>query len=338
MKRSLALLSVFTCLAGFSASANDTTGIIRMISFTSLHSLKLEVVFSEPPVSGAQFGLKITDGQGAPVADGIIQPDGPLKEDNKLIFHINDLSVEPWTPTHPRLYQLQLTVTQPGRASLVRTQRIGFRTFESKNGNLYLNGKPIFLRGIAINPPGRGIPDTIERSRKFAEDYVRFMKSIHVNIIRIPNDDTWYDVCDENGMMVFGGNYSGSVNGGKPPKDYNKAIAWYENKAFAMIAHHPSLMIYALTNETPFQGKLADEWEKFLSYAAAQIKQWDSTRVTIANAGYGYGKAGDICDLHRYWGWYYSSPFTFLHVRNNEDIIPFPKKVQPVTFTECVGN
>lgn len=253
-------------------------------------------------------------------------------------FQINGLAPELWTPASPFLYELTLELTHRDGKQIHASQRLGFRMFESRNGRIHLNGKPIFLRGIAINPPGRGIPTDIERSREFAEEYVRFMKSIHVNIIRIPDDETWYDVCDELGMMVFGGNYGSRVDGEKPPADYDKAVSWYKNEKFSLIAHHPSLMIYALTNEVPFTGEVAREWIRFLSYAHGKLREWDHTRLYIGNAGYGYGQSGDICDLHRYWGWYYASPFTFLHIRDNEQIIPFKKPVQPITFTECVGN
>ncbi|GAA4305005.1 glycoside hydrolase family 2 TIM barrel-domain containing protein [Compostibacter hankyongensis] len=254
-------------------------------------------------------------------------------------FTISGLSPRLWTPAEPNLYEMALKITENGRLLSEEKERLGFRSFAVQNGKLYLNGKPVFLRGIAINPPGRGIPEDIERSRKFAEDYVRYMKSLHVNIIRIPDDETWYDVCDEQGMMVFGGNYSGSVNGEKPPRDYDRAVTWYEQEKFGPIAHHPSLMVYAMTNETPFTGDISLRWRKFLTYAHGKLQQWDSTRVYIGNAGYGYGQSGDICDLHRYWGWYYSSPFTFLHIRHKADIIPLKREVtQPITFTECVGN
>lgn len=256
----------------------------------------------------------------------------------QLSFTLNKLKSELWTPANPYLYELTLQYYSRNKLLTQLKQRLGFRSISSRNGQIIFNGKPLFLRGIAINPPERGIPSAIEKSREFALDYVKYMKSINVNIIRIPNNETWYNVCDELGMLVFGGNYSGVVNGEKPPVDYDKALAWYEHKEYAEIAHHPSLVVYAMTNETPFQGKEVAAWEKFLSYAANKLKQWDETRLYIANAGYGYGKAGDICDIHRYWGWYYSSPFTFLHIRNNSDIIPIPKKVQPITFTECVGN
>ncbi|GAB3905259.1 glycoside hydrolase family 2 TIM barrel-domain containing protein [Mucilaginibacter boryungensis] len=255
----------------------------------------------------------------------------------KVSLTVTNLSPVLWTPTNPYLYELTIKPSDGINQSEMR-RRVGFRIFETHDGNLYLNHKPIFLRGIAINPPGRGIPAAVEKSREFALEYVKFMKSIHVNIIRIPDDENWYNVCDELGMMVFGGNYSGSVDEKKPPVDYDKAVAWYEEDKFGPISHHPSLMIYAMTNEVEYGGKLGDAWQRFLKYAHGKLKTWDETRLYIGNAGYGFGVAGDICDLHRYWGWYYNSPYTFLHVRNNSEIIPFKKPVQPITFTECVGN
>lgn len=313
--------------------------INRIIPFTTQNSVKLEVTFNESPSRDASFSVTITGIESKKIIfDKQVSASTVLQEGNKMLFMISNLDAESWTPTKPKLYRLLFTVTQPGKPTEQKEQRVGFRFFESKNGNLYLNGKPVFLRGIAINPPARGVPDSIEKSRKFAEEYVRFMKSIHVNIIRIPSNETWYNVCDELGMMVFGGNYSSTVDGEKPPKDYDKAVAWYKNDAFATIASHPSLMIYAMTNEVTYEGKTGELWEKFLSYAHEKLRKWDSTRTYIANPGYGYGRSGDICDLHRYWGWYYCSPFTFLNIRDNSLIIPFKKGVQPVTFTECVGN
>lgn len=285
---------------------------------------------------------------------GSVTPTPAINEGGKhLAFTINNLKPILWTPNNPFLYEIILQQFSKGALKNSLKERVGFRSFERRGGNLFLNGKPIFLRGVAINPPGRGIPTKLETSREFALDYVKYMKSINVNIIRIPDAEEWYDVCDELGMMVFGGNYSGRVAGGQTveaqakvgdetdggfPADYDKGVAWYENEKLGSIAHHPSLMVYAMTNETPFAGKRAELWEKFLDYSYKKLRKWDETRVYIANAGYGYGKTGDITDIHRYWGWYYSSPFTFLHIRDEAKINPYLTRHQPLTFTECVGN
>lgn len=258
------------------------------------------------------------------------------------------LNVMPWQPSSPALYKITFDIAGKNGKRETITQRIGFRSFETKEGKLWLNGHPIFLRGLAINPPGRGIPKSIEESRAFATDYVSFMLRHNVNIIRIPDDQTWYDVCDELGMMVFGGNYSGNAQGREqddveasdtkgPPANRDAAERWYRETKFHPISHHPSLVIYALTNETPLRGKVGEAWHAFLTDMYQRLRPWDPTRLYIANAGYGLGLTGDICDLHRYWGWYYSSPFTFLHLRD-APMVTFPEKVQPLTFTECVGN
>ncbi|MEP6844984.1 MAG: glycoside hydrolase family 2 TIM barrel-domain containing protein, partial [Panacibacter sp.] len=162
---------------------------------------------------------------------------------NYLAFTIKNLKPILWTPNNPYLYEITLQQFSKGTLKSSLKERAGFRSFERKGGNLYLNGKPIFLRGIAINPPGRGIPTKLENSREFAWEYIKFMKSINVNIIRIPDAEEWFDVCDELGMMVFGGNYSGKVAGGEKvdalpkvgdetdggfPNDYDKGVAWYE--------------------------------------------------------------------------------------------------------------
>ena len=317
------------------AQAQSNTALVnQLICFTKLDELKIEATLSSAMPQATSFYVSLTDDKtGEEVFSKTLQP--LQYNGGKAVFKINNLKLKSWSPANPQLYRLYFFINGNKEAA----KKIGFRTVESKNGNVYLNGNPVFLRGIAINPPDRGIPDSVEKSRRFATEYVSFMKSINVNIIRIPNDDTWYDVCDELGMMVFGGNYGGSVDGQRnAPTDYDKAVKWYKDVAFATIASHPSLMIYAMTNEVAYEGKRGEAWNTFLSYAHGKLTQWDDTRLYIGNAGYGYGKAGDICDLHRYWGWYYNTPFNFINIRDNKKIIPFDKKMQPVTFTECVGN
>lgn len=353
MKR-ICILNCLMLLALFSAAAKEPPGY-RLIPFTGIDYVRLVVDEEFRTSISSTFKVIIKSaGDGKVLWQGPVTPAPAVNVSRKqLAFTVKDLKPVLWSPSNPALYEISLQQYSKGVLKDELKERAGFRSFERRGGNLYLNSKPIFLRGIAINPPNRGIPHDLEVSREFALEYVRFMKSINVNIIRIPDEEAWFDVCDELGMMVFGGNYGGKVASGEKveaaeavgdetdggfPRDFDKGVAWYENDKLGIIAHHPSLMVYAMTNETPFVGRRAGQWEKFLSYAFDKLKKWDETRVYIANAGYGYGKAGDICDIHRYWGWYYNSPFTFLNIRDNSAIIPFPKKDQPITFTECVGN
>src|SRR5690606_36215003 len=131
--------------------------------------------------------------------------------ENVIRFKVRDLSPKLWHPLTPHLYHLEFNYFDGDQLLHRKTYRIGFNEFTSRNGQLLLNGKPIFLIRSVINPPRRGIPTDHETSREFALEYVRYMKSLNVNIIRIPDNENCYQMCDELEMMVFGGNYSGSV-------------------------------------------------------------------------------------------------------------------------------
>lgn len=256
------------------------------------------------------------------------------KVDTTVVLSIDQLTPELWSPVSPVLYDLELTAdTQTFH------KRIGFRKFEMREGVFYLNNKPVYLRGNAINPPERGIPEELERSKEFARDYVRYMKSLNINIIRIPADQNWLDVCDEEGMMVFAGRYGRPkhATATAPPKDFELSLQTYKEVDLGPFTSHPSVVIYILTNEMPYEGKVGDLYRDFLSRMYQELKKWDSTRSYICNAGYGLGKSADIYDVHRYWGWYYNTFLTYLNMRDKE-MWQNPGKVQPITFTECVGN
>ena len=70
-----------------------------------------------------------------------------------------------------------------------------------------MNGRQVFLRGVAINPPGRGLEASAAGNATFAVAYLRALKDYGVNFVRIePGDrETWWDAADELGMLVFHG-------------------------------------------------------------------------------------------------------------------------------------
>lgn len=256
------------------------------------------------------------------------------KSDTTVVWDIDCPSPELWSPVNPVLYSIEVKVGND-----IFHERIGFRRFEMRDGLFYLNGKPIYLRGNAINPPDRGIPKTLEHSKEFARDYIRFMKSLNINIIRIPYDKNWLEVCDEEGMMIFAGRYGRPKHATRnaPPMDFNLSLQTYKDIDLGPFAPHPSVVIYVLSNEMPFDGEIGDKYRVFLTKMCNELKKWDDTRLYIGNTGYGLGKSGDIYDVHRYWGWYYNTFLTYLNMRD-KNMWQNADKVQPITFTECVGN
>lgn len=289
-------------------------------------------------INGVDGGAQLWSGE---LGRLTVAPDGIAR----VTGRVGKLRPQLWNPQTPRLYRLAIEVT--GAQAAVRdTVRFGFRSFETRGGRLLLNGRPIFLRGNAINPPERNLPDSLSENPRFAKEYVRYLKSIGVNIIRLSRaSQVWLDVCDELGMMVFQGNY-GTPRGGKstspPDRPFQESLRWYEDEVLGPQVNHPSVVIYVLANEQasvdiPYLTQGAQAVEQFLSRAYDSLSTWDHTRLYISNAGYGFGRSGDICDLHRYWGWYYNSILSFYTLRD-PNICWRSNKIQPMTLTENTGN
>lgn len=331
MKKLFSVIALLL-ICRFAADAGSVVHNVKLMA--SDDNVKIQLVLSDVKAVNS-LSVRITSTDDRKILwQGPIGGKGSFSDDSTYVCTVSGLSPRLWTPSEPVLYSLE--VISPEETVSVR---MGFRRFEMKDGNFYLNGKKIFLRGNAINPPNRGIPQELEASREFARDYVRFLKGMNINFIRIPVNQNWMDICDEEGMMVFGGRY-GRPHGGTPkhaPLDFEAAIKNYKDYYLGEFVNHPSVMIYSLSNEMPTTGKVGEAYMDFLHKAYLQLREWDGTREYIGNAGYGMGRAASVYDVHRYWGWYYNSFLTFLNLRDmgmwqNEG------RVQAVTFSECVGN
>ena len=311
--------------------------------------------------ASVRFEATVPDGQalvGAPVRGTITSiPDGSVLWTGSLgalgaagngratlVREVTGISPRLWSPASPALYRATFEVGQQGSLA-ADTIRFGFRKVESREGRILLNGRPVFLRGNAINPPGRNLPDSLSESPRFAAEYMRYLKSINVNIIRLTYpSEVWFDAADEQGMMIFQGHY-GTPRGAtstSAPTNPEWTLQWYRDSVITPQANHPSIVIYALTNEqaAPEIGYLSrghEEVAAFLQRAYDELSAWDDTRLYIGNAGYGFGRAGEICDLHRYWGWYYNSFLSFYEMRDPR-ICWRTDAVQPMTMTENTGN
>jgi beta-galactosidase len=351
MSSSSSALHGALALALFAASAAGAqTSLARppLFAFADTASVRVELALPDAQgLNGAAARARITSAADSSVlwsgdlgaltvgADGV----------GRLTKSVAGLTPQRWTPQSPSLYHLTV---EAGAGAATRRERIrfGFRSVGTANGRILLNGRPVFLRGNAINPPERNIPDSLEENRRFVEPYIRYLKSRNVNIIRLTrHSQVWFDVGDELGMMFLQGNY-GTPKGGKsnaaPNIPFSESLGWYKSDVIGPLVNHPSVVVYVLANEQadkeiPYLSEGAEGIDRFLRQAYDSLRAWDATRLYIANAGYGFGRAGDICDLHRYWGWYYNSFLSFYTLRD-PNVCWRRGIVQPMTLTENTGN
>lgn len=185
-----------------------------------------------------------------------------------------------WTAEEPNLYTLLLTLTAPDGGTLeVLRFSVGFRRIEIREAQLFVNGKPIKIRGVnrhEFHPDlGHAVP-----FEAMLQD-IRLMKQHHINAVRCshyPPDPRWLDLCDQYGLYVID-EADLETHGFEPAGDWSqlaKDPEWKQaflDRAERMVErdkNHPSIIIWSLGNEAGY-GPNHDAM-------ATRIREIDSSR------------------------------------------------------------
>lgn len=105
---------------------------------------------------------------------------------------------ELWTPENPRLYE----VTVSFGADVV-CDRVGFRTVEVKGNSIYLNGEPIFLRGISCHEESRENGKALTQEERL--ENIMLAKELGCNFMRVahyPHSEHMARLADELGILL----------------------------------------------------------------------------------------------------------------------------------------
>jgi len=114
----------------------------------------------------------------------------------------------PWQYGKAELNRVELSAEVGGKVSNSLWEKFGIRQMDSKlidneSREFIVNGKPILIRGAAWSP------DIFQRrSPERQEQEVRLVRDMNMNIIRSEGkmeDDNFYDLCDQYGMLVMTG-------------------------------------------------------------------------------------------------------------------------------------
>jgi beta-glucuronidase len=242
-----------------------------------------------------------------------------------------DLPARPerWSPVEPRRYRVVIRAGED-----VVEEDIGFRTIEAAGGEILLNGKPIFLRGISIHeeaPHGEGRA----RSRKHAETLLGWARDLGCNFVRLahyPHNEHMVRVADETGLLVWSEvpvywnvDFASERARERTRRQLSELIARDRNRA--------AVILWSLGNETP----IGDDRHAFMLAMAEHVRALDSTRpITAAlvtspaslarfflssyvpallglprrewiyRVGDPLAEIVDVPALNQYFGWYYS--------------------------------
>ena len=222
-----------------------------------------------------------------------------------------------WSPENPKLYQVQLTLSPSmgggqGEAYTIADE-IGFRTIETRDKQILLNGQPIFLKGISIHeekPNGGGRANSTEDARTL----LSWAKELGCNYVRLahyPHSENMVREAERMGIMVWS----------EIPCYWT--IAWtnqatYDNarqQLTDMIRrdhNRANIIIWSIANETPH----SKERDTFLGNLAKYARSLDSTRLismameVTSASNYvnrlhdNMNEYVDVVSFNQYIGWY----------------------------------
>ncbi|MBE6266195.1 MAG: beta-glucuronidase [Prevotella ruminicola] len=213
-----------------------------------------------------------------------------------------------WNPENPKLYQVRLSLD-----ASTFTDEIGFRTIETRDKQILLNGKPIFLKGISIHeekPNGGGRAHSVEDARTL----LGWAKELGCNFVRLahyPHNENMVREAERMGIMVWS----------EIPCYWT--IAWTNPNTFEnakqqltdMIArdhNRANVVIWSIANETPHSAQRDD----FLSRLAKHARSLDNTRLIsmamevtgasnyVNRLNDNMNQYVDVVSFNQYIGWY----------------------------------
>lgn len=226
----------------------------------------------------------------------------------------------PWEPNNPYLYKVEIEFLDDKVESYFALRKVEIKTAFDGYKRLYLNNKPIFIKGVLDQGYyflGNLTPSTYE-------DYsneIKNLKFLGYNTIRkhIKTEiDLFYYYCDKLGMLVIQDFINGgekvskkatflpglipSYKGRKDNKSYktygrNNAqgqTEWINESKIIQkeLFNHPSIIIYTIFNEG---------WGQFDSVKNySRFKDNDPTRLYDTTSGWvDFGKS-DFLSIHNY--------------------------------------
>lgn len=236
-----------------------------------------------------------------------------------------------WTPENPKLYTVEIA-SETDKI----TDKIGFRTIETKGQNILLNGKSIFLRGISMHDENPLIPGRL-RGQGDIRMMLNWAKELNCNYVRLahyPHNEEMARMADEIGLLVWAEVPVYWTISWLNPDTYKNAESQLSD-LMIRDKNRASVIVWSIGNETPlseprniFMGKLATKARSLddtrLVSAALEIHR-KGTNVVIEDP---LGEKLDLVSFNEYAGWYWSSTKEMLNYKF--DI----KYNKPVIITE----
>ena len=176
--------------------------------------------------------------------------------------------IKHWTAETPNLYTLLCELCAGDEVIEVQRVRVGFRTVEIHDGQLFVNGVSIKLKGVNRHDTHTEMGHVTPMETLLRD--IELMKQHNINTVRTshyPNDPRWLDLCDEWGLYVIdetdlechgivcsdaNATYDNAYDRIATDPKWESAFVDRGVRMVMRDRNHPSIIIWSLGNESGY--------------------------------------------------------------------------------------
>ncbi|AWK89250.1 glycoside hydrolase family 2 protein [Azospirillum thermophilum] len=277
-------------------AADHVTGL-RVVGELADGSVRIAVQLAQPLRRDHDIDLEISGPDGVCASLAAVAAAGQDRVTAEMVVP----QVQAWSPESPTLYRLTAILRQDGESVDSRTESFGFRTVETRDGRICLNGRPILLRSALDQDY---YPDGIctVPSMEFLEDQFRKAKELGLNCLRchikVP-DPRYYEAADRIGLLIW----TELPNAGRLTEQSARRLRATLQGIVERDGNHPSIICWTIINENWGTDLVHNaEHRAWVNKTYGWLKAFDPTRLVVDNSPLwpSFHVQSDIEDYHFY--------------------------------------
>lgn len=220
-------------------------------------SLEVELKNYTDAVQAQSMEIAIVDKAGKRVFAQTQKTTIPAGDRKELAFSGKISNPLRWTAETPHLYNLLLSLKDSqGKIIESTSHKIGFRKIEIKDGQVLVNGKKVYFKGVNLHEFNAYNGNVVTRKEMMRN--LQLMKELNVNAVRTshyPQQPLWYKLCDEYGIYLVDEANLESHGLGYGPNNVSNFPEWREAhldrivRAVERDKNHASVIFWSLGNE-----------------------------------------------------------------------------------------
>lgn len=214
-----------------------------------------------------------------------------------------------WSPGHPFLYTMKVSLEENGKRVDQLVQKFGYRWYHfEKNGPFFLNGEQLLIRGTHRHEEhaglGAAMPNHLHRKD------MELIKEMGANFVRLghyPQDPEVYKACDELGLIVW--DELPWCRGGRGDEQWATNTKRLLKEQITQNYNHPSIFFWSLGNEIYWLPEMeggddTDFLNQFVQELHDKAHQLDPYRFTSIRKYYEGAHLVDVFSPSIWSGWY----------------------------------